>query len=756
MSWVANAERFNSRNKPAAELLIRKVQLHRIPAGAEVDPITYEVLSHKLWQITDEIGTTIRKVSGSPIATEANDFVGVVTDEYGDVVYMGPYIIFHAGVMDLMIKWTLENRCENPGIHDGDMFLCNDPWVGAVHQNDVAVLCPIFHEGELFCWAGTTVHQVDVGGKNPGSFAIEADEVFGEVPPVPPIKIVKDFEIQRDVEDVYLRRSRQPQMVALDLRAKIAGNNVARMRIRELIARYGPVTVKTVMKRVMDQAELLFRDRLRSLPDGVWRHIDYQEVAKQDDRGIYKVSLTMTKQDDELRFDFTGSDKQVGMINSTYAGLRGGTMAAILPMLCYDIPWSLGGIYRAITFISELGTINNADFPAACSMGSIAGTWQTENCANMTIAKMLAAHEGLKRQLLSGCGGSWTTMDVMGWDQRGMAFVTQIMDCMAAGFGARCYRDGVNTGGHLSIPMGRMPNIEATELFYPILYLYRREETDSGGPGRYRGGLGATSCWILHDTTERLTHVLAAFGVAMPTCGGLSGGYPANAAMYRMCRESNIREWIARGELPRDISELEGRMEYLCPKTQVYQHDRDVYQCLWQGGGGYGDPLDREPEQVREDVLSGYVSARMAAEIYGVVIRREDGTLAPAETQTQREAIRRQRLNGRPLSGTSGRSEHIGGRQVRIDEHLSVTESGRVACTTCGHDLGPPQENYKLQLARRDRALTEICPLNRDPKTYIDEEVVFREYACPGCATLIETEIILKSLPPVFDKQLRV
>jgi N-methylhydantoinase B len=225
--------------------------------------------------------------------------------------------------------------------------------------------------------------------------------------------------------------------------------------------------------------------------------------------------------------------------------------------------------------------------------------------------------------------------------------------------------------------------------------------------------------------------------------------------MYRFLRGSNIQEWIARGEFPRDISELKGQVEYLCPKTEVYQREHDVYQCLWQGGGGYGDPLEREPDRVLQDVLDGYVSLKIAKDIYGVVIHPEDLTLDLAGTEKQREAIRRQRLLGRPPSGEPGQPKRTG-RSVRVDDHLSIIDSGRFTCIHCGYDLGSAQQNYKLQLVRRDRALTEVCPLNRDPKLYIDEEVLFREFSCPGCATLIETEIILSSLPPVFDKQLLV
>ena len=617
------------------------VTFHERPSDHDLDKVTFEVLRNRLQQINDEQGTTLKQVSGSPIVTDAYDFNVTIGDERGETVSFGPYVMFHASVTDLIIKWILENRSDNPGIEPGDMFICNDPWIGAVHQNDAVVLAPVFHDGELFSWVSSTVHQVDVGGNEIGSFAVEDDDAFAEAEPVPPTKLVEDGELRSDIEDIFLRKSRAPAMVGMDLRAQIAGNNVAIDRLHELIDEYGADTVKAVMKETMDYAETSLRNRLRDLPDGVWRHVDYQEVANADDRGVYKTRLELTKRDDRLLFSVSGDDA-AGVINTTYAGMRGGLTTAVLPMLCHDLPWALGGIYRAIEFEAEQGIVANADFPSGTGMAAIAGTWHTVNLSNQCVAKMLASSDEYAEDLVAGSSGSWVTMNAMGLDQRGDQFVTQFMDPMAGGWGARSHSDGINTAGIFAAPGGVASNVESNELAFPMLYMYRKEETDSGGPGKHRGGVTASMCWLPHDTDAPIQHVISAFGAAAPTSHGVSGGYPSNAVRYELIRDSDAAERLESGTIPADADEIDGEREVIAPKAKFQQGFDDVYYSIWQGGGGYGDPIERDPERVAADVRDGYVSEDEARRTYGVVVT--EGRVDEAATEQRREEIRQQRL----------------------------------------------------------------------------------------------------------------
>src|SRR3712207_610770 len=263
-----------------------------------------------------DIGVTGVQTCALPIFN-----VGIM-DEIGDIVTIGSGIVWHCNG-DQCVKWILENRSDNPGIREGDLFLSNDPWIHSNHQNDVSVLQPIFYEGKLFCWTLATVHQVDVGGINPGSFCFHAPDAFSEAFFFSAIKLVEDGVLRKDIEDLFLRRSRTPELLPLDLRAVIASANVARRRIYEMIERYGAPTVKAVMRRTMDESERLIRERIRELPDGIWRSEEYQEQSGAGDRGVYAVRLALEKTGDRLIFDFCATDEQAGVINFTLGRPRG-------------------------------------------------------------------------------------------------------------------------------------------------------------------------------------------------------------------------------------------------------------------------------------------------------------------------------------------------------------------------------------------------------------------------------------------------
>ena len=208
----------------------RKLKLHTRRAS-RIDPITYEVVRHSLWHVNEEHGATIQRLSGSPVAMYALDLNPSILAEDGEFVYFGPYMQYMSGVTDTQVKWILEYRSDNPGIREGDMFLANDPWVGAAHQQDVMLICPVFWKGELFCWVTNCLHQYDIGGITPSSFCGSAENAFEEGILIPPIKIVENNEIRRDIEELYLRASRKPEAVALDFRAQLAGNQIGRAHV---------------------------------------------------------------------------------------------------------------------------------------------------------------------------------------------------------------------------------------------------------------------------------------------------------------------------------------------------------------------------------------------------------------------------------------------------------------------------------------------------------------------------------------------
>ncbi len=359
----------------------------------ELDPITLEVLRHRLWMINDEQGRVTSQVSGSPVVYEAKDFNTSLLTPDGDSLFVGIYTTRLSLCLNFAVKAVIERLGESVGINDGDAFVTNDPWAGAAHMNDILMVAPIFSGETLVCWTGLAMHEVDVGGPNPGSFTVGTPDVFGEGPLIPPVKMVERGKIRDDIEAWVIRNSRTSTLNGLNMRARIAAINRTRMRIREVIKEYGLAIFMEVQDRVMALVGESFARRLRMLPDGTWK-ADGILDHDGNDNILYRIRLAMTKTDDRLTFDFTGTDGQApGAINCTRVGLESGVVSAILPMLCYDIPWSPGGLMPHIDFVSEEGAINNARHPAAVSMATVAATFATQHVAAAAIARMLACSE---------------------------------------------------------------------------------------------------------------------------------------------------------------------------------------------------------------------------------------------------------------------------------------------------------------------------------------------------------------------------
>ncbi|WP_197377716.1 hydantoinase B/oxoprolinase family protein [Mycolicibacterium baixiangningiae] len=711
-----------------------------------VDPLTYEVIRHRLWSVTEEMGEALKRMSGSPIVTDANDFDFAISDELGQEVQVGLYNTMLVGAVDLAIYWTLQHRSDNPGIADGDMFLCNDPWVGGgLHQSDVMVYQPVFYEGKLFAWTSAICHEPDLGGSGLGSFDPAAKDVFSESLPTPPIKVVRDGQLQRDVADAWIRRSRVPMLVGLDLRAKIGANTVGSNRLLSVIAQYGADTVKAVMKRMMNDAETRLRQKLSGLPDGTWRATGYQDQGAVGDRAVHKITVAMTKSEDRLIFDFTGTDPQSGVINCTYAGMRGGVMLALLPILAGDIPWSAGGLMRCFELISEEGTINNATFPAAVSRGPIGPAWLTGNLIAECLAQMLDRRIELGKNVQASCCGTWDTAVIAGVDERAdtsVPFLNIMMEPMAGGYGARPVADGMDTGGLFCIPMGRIPDTEMTEFLYPLLTLWRREEPDSGGPGRMRGGVSASLAITPHGSSLPMGLVFASAGKAVAQNNGLAGGLPGNTGLEILARDADIAGAFAEGRIPGDLEELGGTREIGACYAESHLAPGEVLFMHWQGGGGYGDPLRRDPTDVARDVDNGKVSTDGARVNYGVVVTggRVDRD-ATDDLRSHMRATRRERSHVADRQGTTIDISHA----RRIDDNLveaRIGDARAVACAHCGRLLGDSTTG-RLNLARYEGPSSDAGPqVLSEPTEYVDTPVVFRQLCCPGCWTAVYSGIV--------------
>jgi len=726
-----------------------RLKLHK-SASREIDPITYEVVRHSLWHVNEEHGATIQRLSGSPVAMYALDLNPSILTEDGEFVYFGPYMQYMSGVTDTQVKWTLEYRSDNPGIRDGDMFLANDPWVGAAHQQDVMLLCPIFWQGELFCWVTNCLHQYDIGGITPSSFCPAAENAFEEGILIPPLKIVEGNEIRRDIEELYLRSSRKPEAVALDFRAQLAGNNTAKERVLQLIRRYGPEVVKGVMRRVLDIGEAAFLKKLARLPDGVWRDRTYVECCRPGDRRTHRVVLTLRKQGDKLVFENDGTAAQDGAMNATFSGWRGSIMVALNQLLCWDQYFSIGGALRHVEFDPTPGTMNCADFPASVSTAPVQAMEISLYPAYNVLSKMIYSDPDMRKDIMCIGGTSqWPATLFRGQDQWGERFGYILVDPIGGAIGAFAQGDGISTGGQSRTPICKLPNVEHTEQSFPVLFLYRKEVPDSGGAGKWRGGLSAESCFIPHGTGE-ITHDTLSSGNAIPTSTGMMGGYPGAPNVYKFVRGSDVGERLAAQRMPGDIAELKGEPVTLQLRQENFtQQPADVYAVIWTAAGGFGDPFERDPERVRADVESRAVTADAARAIYGVVLDAS-GNVDAGATQRLRADKRggRRKTGARILTGplVSPLTDNLALRRESDGLHN--------ACAKCAADLGPARDNYKDHCVREEADVSASNPNLGDYRRYIDDKPVFRQFFCPGCGALIENEIARADDPVLRDIEL--
>jgi N-methylhydantoinase B len=729
------------------------VRLH-VDAAEDLDPVTYEVIRHNLWMVNLEHGETMTRLSGSPSANIAQDFNPVILLEDGEELFFGPYIQHAAAACGSAAKWILENRGENPGIEDGDVFIENDPWIGCNHQIDVGIVAPVFHGEELFCWVASTLHVYDLGGSTPGSFCPDALDAFSEPAPIPPTKIVEAGVLRRDLEELYLRRSRAPDLVALDLRAEIAGAGVAARRIAGLIDRYGAATVKAAMRKVVDDAETAFAARIAEIPDGVWTDVGYLEEKSVGDRHVHRLVLSVEKRGERLTFRNDGTDPQVsGSLNCTLVGWKGAITAALMPIFGYDQLFAIGGPLRRCRFEPTPNTLTCASYPAAVSCAPGYAIVYTVVQAQRVLSKMGYSSGRIRSELGPGGMSSWPLAALSGSDSEGNEIATIVIDEVAGGMSAYPWRDGISAGGHSWIPLGKQPNIENNEHFFPILYLYRKLVPGSGGAGRFRGGNTFASCYVRWEAEELEVNTIST-GQGVPSGTGLYGGLPAMQTRHLLLRDSDVRERFAAGEMPADASELSGAPELLRGKSRDNPlGPADVYEQRPCAAAGYGDPLDRDPSRVLADLEDGEIELPLAAAVYGVVLEPESLAVDRDATEALRGEMRAQRAAEaeagpavRPVADASLPGEGA----LPIHEYLAL-DGERVRCRRCGQDFGGPTENYKLATLWRRLEFGQIAPGYNDRAVYVDDEVSLRQCICPGCGTLLESELALEDEPPVHD-----
>jgi N-methylhydantoinase B len=716
-----------------------------------LDPVTFEVIRHRLWAINDEQAMIAARMSGSPVIYEVYDFnAGILTAD-GHGLVAGIYILHHAATIDYFVQKILR-EWPREDIREGDMFFTNDPWYGALHSNDGVLVTPIFWEGEIVCWSGLAMHDEDVGSPVPGSFVVGARDRYGEAPLYPTVKMVEGFELRRDIESVFLRNSRTPDHNALNLRGRMASLTVTHRRIHELIADYGIDTFRAATGEIVDYVEEVVRGHLREMPDGAWFHRIHLD-HNGNEHELYPICCRLSKQGDRLVVDFTGTAEQApGAVNCARAALEGAVIGVFLMFLCYDLPWSVGAAHRIVDIVSAEGTINNAVPPAATSMASISGTLATQAAVGNAFAKMLLASDRFRGEAQADWSSIPNCLVLAGLDRRGEHFATVDMNNCGGGAGARTFADGMDTGGIFHSMGSTIPNVETMESRTPELAVFRRQRADSAGNGRFRGGAGLELLLAPHKNPAPVDHISINAFASQPDNCGIAGGSPAAVNSNVILRGTDLPGTFGAGHVPAEAGEIAGRREVIAAKARSVVANGDAHLYLQTGGGGYGDPLRRDPEAVLTDLRHGLVTVPTAHDVYGVVLAGD--AVDAAATAARREEIRARRIeHSSPVREGAAPPPRVEGGELMHPvadtvEAVRVDDEELIRCTVCATALGGYEDDYKAATLWREVPFVALSALNGlAPETPLRA----REYCCPGCGTLVAVDIGAVGEPPLAE-----
>lgn len=571
----------------------------------DVDPVLLEVFRNAFEAIADQMALILMKTAHSPIVRDAMDFSTALCDPSGCNLAQGLTTPMHLGSFYDAMRHLIgqyEGR-----IGPGDVFIGNDPYLASgQHLPDIYVIRPVFFDEKLCGWAATIAHHVDVGGLVPGSNSLAAVEIHQEGLRLPFLKLVERGTENATLMDVIAANVRVPDQVLGDIHAQMTACLAGEREFCALLERYGADVVAGYGEALQDYSERMARAAIAEIPDGTYRFVDHIDGLGENPQPIeFRVSVTVSG--DELTVDWTGTSPQVkGGINTPLSFCKSNVYAALRSIMPPEVP-NCHGYTRPIKVIAPEGSLVNARYPAPCGARGITG-YRMVDCIFGALAAAVP-----DKVAADGAGGS-TLPSFGGWDGT-KRFV--FSECVMGTWGATSAHDGQEGVPHMASNQANVP-IEMIESDYPIRIERYGFVADTGGAGRHRGGLGLLREYrILADDIY--------FGVrsdkSVHAPHGLSNGHAGAPAV------NQIRSGSHETELPP------------MPVKAITLRTGDVYRHVMAGGGGYGDPLERDVEKVRADVLDGKVTVSHARAAYGVVLDNDaEKTVDLAGTRALRAA----------------------------------------------------------------------------------------------------------------------
>jgi N-methylhydantoinase B len=570
----------------------------------EMDPITLEVMRNAFQSVAEEMGAALIRTALSPNIKDRRDCSTAIYTGEGELVAQAEHIPLHLGLMVSVVKETLK-KFPIERLEPGDAIITNDPYISGSHLPDIVMITPVFVDGACIALLANLAHHVDIGGIVPGGMPTISTEIFQEGIRIPPVKLRKRGVVDEEIMGMITTNVRTTYETIGDFQAQLAANNVGERRIREIISKYGVDMVGFYMDGIMDYAERRMVSSIEELPRGVYSFEDFLEGdGLSDDLLKIKVDLAIEKH--RIHVDFTGTNRQSkGSVNCTRSVTLACVYYALKSAINPGLP-SSGGTFRPVEVITPLGTLVNPKFPAPVSNANI------NTSQRITEVILGALSRAVPEKVPAASTGSMSIFTVGGVDPRNSEYYSYV-ETYGGGQGALVNQDGMD-GVHVHMTNTRNTPTEVIEIAYPLQVERYALVPDSDGPGRFRGGLGLTREITTVDHEATIT-----IGTERRKIRpwGLMGGKPGGPS----------DSWLVpRGEERKALSSK--------ITTQVKPGTRIVLKTA--GGGGFGDPFDRHPQEVCKDVMEGLISLARAKSEYGVVINPESGQVDEEATQHMR------------------------------------------------------------------------------------------------------------------------
>lgn len=580
--------------------------------GGSLDPVTFEVLKNSFITSVDQMAEQMLRTCYSFVIYN-RDFSNGLHDSDGNSVAQGNQdIAVHVGTLHFTCKDVI--RAFEGEMLPGDVYAINDPYAGGTHFSDVRLVRPIFDEDHLIGFSQSNGHWSDLGGSVPGSFDVTARDMFREGMRITPVRLFHGGRFCADVANLIAAQTRDPASIIGDIHSQAQATQVAEREILRLVRKYGRDQVTQGMREVQDYVERAARKRIAELPDGTWETVDYIDRDPATGEGMIPIRIKMTIKGDTIHYDFTGSHSTIASMYNSAPGATFSAVVAGTKTFFPDLPLN-SGFYRMIEVTAPKNSVVSAEWPIAVTgflmpfekiMNAIFEMW-----SKIMPERAIACAFNLEYLLAGGLDARKPEKPIF-----------MFYEWLPGGWGGRNGKDGADvTTACFGTGLMSQPN-EGNERVNPTHTVEFQILQDSAGPGKWRGGVGVQKTSLLLESEKSVMSYICDRERAV--VWGVEGGLPSMPHGLTIKRAGEEKEtWL--GSVFSDYPVYSG----------------DQFARPTAGGGGFGDPLERDPQKVLDDVIDDYVSIRRAALDYGVVIKEIDADLCEYEIDTAAtEALR--------------------------------------------------------------------------------------------------------------------